>query len=149
MTHIIGDVLLKQVALSEGDLRDAVQNAGRLGYGNYRDLTPGDYKYQNAHLALRFFAPYGQGRPGVSDCVLNIDLPDVSEQLIGTVTAGWTLFPLTKKFSVAPEVVVYQRNGTVLATGVTRNITTTSFEAALIAASGFVAGDISAIASGY
>jgi hypothetical protein len=149
MPHVVGDVLLKQVALSAEALVAAVTDRGRNGYGNFVDFLPGDYNYQRAVLGLRFFAPYGKGRPAVSDLAVNIDVADISEQVIGTVGAGWTAFTLTKKFSVPPEIVVYQRNGTTLAVGSARNITTTGFEAALIGSGGFVAGEIAAIASGY
>jgi hypothetical protein len=149
MPHVIGDVLLKQVALDEADLRAAVINRGRVEFSNFFDLVPGDYVYQNAVLGFRFFAPVGQGRPAVSDLELTIDVQDVSEQIIGTVTNDWTPFTFAKKFNVPPEVVVYQRTGTTLAVGRARNITTTGFEAALIDGSGFTAGEIAAIASGY
>lgn len=149
MAHIIGDVLLKQVALGADDLLAAVTDRGRNKYSNYVNLVPGDYQYQNAHMALRFYAPYGKGQPSVSDLALNIDLQDVTENIIGTVSAGWTLFNFAKKFNIPPTVTVFQRDGTVLASGQTRNVTKTSFEAALVASSGFIAGNISALAYGY
>jgi predicted phage tail protein len=105
-----------------------------VGYTDFVPLTPGDYDYRYAILAVRASAPFGRGRPALSEFTFSVDVPDVNEQATVTVgTAGWVSINFVKKFTRAPAVMAFQAGGGAApALGETRNITTAGFELRLV-----------------
>jgi hypothetical protein len=128
-----------------------------VGYNAFVPMVPGDYEYQQAILATLLSAPPGVGQPALASYALNVDVPDVNEQANFTVASatwdvdGWVTISFSKRFSVPPSVVVFQRGGAgAPATGEVRNITKSGFDARLVNSAGsFVAGNAAYIAVGY
>jgi hypothetical protein len=146
----LADIIIKNVSYTEEQCVLLALGLPQPGFDRFRTFIPGDYTYDDAMLGITMTAPATVGRPAIGNLKWSVDVPDVNEQGVETIAAAWTEITFTKVFTSPPKVAVYQTNTTAIAVGRARNITTTSFEAALFDTTNtLVAGDIGYIASGY
>ena len=149
---VIADLAFRTTPLDAEGFAALVAESRPLGYGPFRDLTPGDYEYARALLRLALEAPSTTGsRVALADARLNIDVPDVRDRGTVAVPIGGTVVPFARSFNAPPEVQATFKGGAVLAVPQIGTITTTGFQLSLINPDTLasVAGNASWSAEGY
>lgn len=149
---VIADLTFRTTPLDAKIFAALVAESRPLGYGPFRDLTPGDYEYARALLRLALEAPSTTGsRVALAEARLNIDVPDVRDRGTVAVPIGGTVVPFARSFNAAPEVQATFKGGAVLAVPQIGAITTTGFQLSLINPDTLasVAGNASWSAEGY
>ena len=149
---VIADLAFRSTPLDAEGFAALVAESRPLGYGPFRDLTPGDYEYARALLRLALEAPSTTGsRVTLAEARLNIDVPDVRDRGTMTVPIGGTVVPFSRSFNAPPEVQAAFKGGAVLAVPQIGTITTTGFQLSLINPDTLasVAGNASWSAEGY
>ncbi|CAB5220435.1 Tip attachment protein J [uncultured Caudovirales phage] len=122
------------------------------GYQPFRELVPGDYRYQNAVVWLNIEVADRSLDITVAEVVLSIDVPDLHQKasLALTTSAVAVIFPTP--FNAVPTLQVTQNDGTVLAIARVTNLTALGFTVQLFDATSPttpVAGTIAYSATGY
>ncbi len=149
---VIADLAFRTTPLDAEGFAALVAESRPLGYGPFRDLTPGDYEYARALVRLALEAPSTIGsRVALADARLNIDVPDVRDRGTVAVPISGTVVPFTRSFNAPPEVQATFKGGAVLAVPQIGTITTTGFQLSLINPDTLasVAGNASWSAEGY
>lgn len=149
---VIADLAFRSTPLDAEGFAALVAESRPLGYGPFRDLTPGDYEYARALLRLALEAPSTTGsRVALAEARLNIDVPDVRDRGTVTVPIGGIVVPFSRSFNAPPEVQATFKGGAVLAVPQIGTITTTGFQLSLINPDTLasVAGNASWSAEGY
>ncbi len=149
---VIADLTFRSTPLDADSFAALVAESRPLGYGPFRDLTPGDYEYARALVRLALEAPSTTGsRVALADARLNIDVPDIRDRGTVAVPIGGTVVPFARSFNAPPEVQATFKGGAVLAVPQIGTITTTGFQLSLINPDTLasVAGNASWSAEGY
>lgn len=149
---VIADLAFRTTPLDADSFAALVAESRPLGYGPFRDLTPGDYEYARALLRLALEAPSTTGsRVALAEARLNIDVPDVRDRGTVAVPIGGAVVPFTRSFNAPPEVQATFKGGAVLAVPQIGAITATGFQLSLINPDTLasVAGNASWSAEGY
>ena len=149
---VVADLAFRSTPLDAEGFAALVAESRPLGYGPFRDLTPGDYEYARALLRLALEAPSTTGsRVALAEARLNIDVPDVRDRGTVAVPIGGILVPFARSFNAPPEVQATFKGGAVLAVPQIGTITTTGFQLSLINPDTLasVAGNASWSAEGY
>lgn len=148
----IADLTFRTTPLDAESFAALVAESRPLGFGPFRDLTPGDYEYARALLRLALEAPSTTGsRVALAEARLNIDVPDVRDRGTVAVPIGGAVVPFTRSFNAPPEVQATFKGGAVLAVPQIGAITATGFHLSLINPDTLasVAGNASWSAEGY
>lgn len=100
---VITDIFKYNIALDDTNFDEALSP---VGFSAFREMRTGDYTYQNAICKVRLEAQNSGDRPNIRQYVHKVDVPDVVESGVITLTA--TNQPVTRlynrKFHTIPEV---------------------------------------------
>lgn len=145
------DLTLFSTTLSVDNYQSRLFLRGKAGWGNYRQLIPGDYKYQEANIWFRVTAPVGVGEQvGIAEAVLNVDVPDIQDSGRDNVGVGGTTINFNRSFLIVPDVTVSHVGGSGPATARVTAITETNFTVILYNLSGTsISGEVTWNAFGY
>lgn len=149
---IFADLAIRSTPLDEAGFRQLIAERRPLGYGPFRELTPGDYDYASALIALSLSAPATGQQIAITSATLHADVPDIRDRGADSVPAGGITIPFHRTFTEPPEVQVTMKAGAAPALPEITAIATTGFSLRLIdAADGQspVAGTVSWSALGY
>ena len=149
---VIADLVFRSTPLNEEEFANLIAQSIPLGFGAFRDLTPGDYEYSKALVRLVLEAPVTTAnRVALSEARLNIDVPDVRDRGTATVDTTGTFVAFNRVFNAPPEIQATFKGGAVFAIPQIGAITTTGFELSLITPDTqvSVAGNASWSAEGY
>lgn len=153
--QIIGDIRFYDKVLNETDYDATITP---FGYGKWRELVTGDYIYEKALCKYSMQASLNADRPNTRTYIHKIDVPDVVDRGIATLTeSNQPLFVRfsdeeVRKFHIVPELTVsiksYSGTGTTPLV-IPYNTTTEGFYVTMKADGAFVEGSISWSARGY
>ena len=146
---IITDIFKYNIAIDDTNFDEALSP---IGFSAFREMKTGDYTYQNAICKVRLEAQNSGDRPNIRQYVHKVDVPDVVESGIITLTA--TNQPVTylfkRKFHSIPEVNFSIKSSDIEgATFVPVNISTEEISIYLKSGTSYIGGQISFSARGY
>ena len=147
-----GNLQFFSTALSVAGFSELAPIRTPSGYQSFRELVPGDYRYQDAVVWLAIEALDRSLDITVAEVVLSVDVPDLhqKESLVLTASAAAVVFPTP--FNAVPTLQVTQNGGAVLAIARVTNLTALGFTVQLFDATSPttpVAGTIAYSATGY
>lgn len=148
----LGNIEFRNTEMTVDDFTDLAPIRTPVGYQPFRELVPGDYRYQNAML---WFAVECLDRSldiTIEEIGLNVDVPDKNQRGTQTITTSATAITFPSEFTAPPDVQVTQTGGTTLALPKVTSVTATGFTVQLFNAASPatpVAGTISYSATGY
>ena len=149
---VISDLAFRSTPLDEDGFAAFVREARPLGFGAFKDLTPGDYEYANALVRLALQAPSISGsRIALTDARFIVDVPDVRDRGTIFVPVGGLIVNFNQIFNAPPEVQATFKGGGALAVPEIGQITKTGFRLTLInpTTQTSVSGNASWAAEGY
>lgn len=149
---IISDLAFRTTPLDEEDFAAFVREARPLGFGAFKDLTPGDYEYAKALVRLALQAPSISGsRIALTDARFIVDVPDVRDRGTVFIPVGGLVVSFNQVFNAPPEVQATFKGGAALAVPEIGQITKTGFRLTLInpTSQTSIAGNASWAAEGY
>ena len=149
---VLSDLTFKSTPLDLASFTQMVLDARPLGFGAFKDLTPGDYEYGRAIIKLVLEAPLtNANRVALSDVKLNIDVPDIRDRGSLFVPASGVFVTFNRSFNAPPEVQATFKGGSIIAIPRIGSISTTGFEISLVRpdTQSLVAGNASWSAEGY
>ena len=149
---VIADLAFRTGPLDAEGFAALVAQSRALGFGAFRDLSPGDYEYASALIRLVLEAPSITGtRTVLTNARLNIDVPDRRDRGTVAVPPGGVLISFAEPFTVAPEIQATFKGGGTVAIPQIGQITTTGFFLTLVnpTTQATVAGNASWSAEGY
>ncbi len=149
---VISDLAFRTTPLDEDGFAAILSEARPLGFGTFKDLTPGDYEYAKALVRLALQAPSISGsRIALTDARFIVDVPDIRDRGTTYVPVGGTTINFNQTFNAPPEVQATFKGGSALAVPEIGLITKTGFQLTLInpATQTTVAGNASWAAEGY
>lgn len=149
---IISDLAFRTTPLDEEGFAAFVREARPLGFGAFKDLTPGDYEYSNALVRLALQAPSISGsRIALTDARFIVDVPDVRDRGTVLVPVGGLIVSFNQIFNAPPEVQATFKGGAALAVPEIGQITKTGFRLTLLnpTSQTSIAGNASWAAEGY
>lgn len=146
---VITDIFKYNIAIDDTNFDEALSP---IGFSAFREMKTGDYTYQNAICKVRLEAQNSGDRPNIRQYVHKVDVPDVVESGIITLTA--TNQPVTylfkRKFHSIPEVNFSIKSSDIEgATFVPVNISTEEISIYLKSGTSYIGGQISFSARGY
>jgi len=149
---VIADLAFRTGSLDAEGFAALVAQSRALGFGAFRDLSPGDYDYASALIRLVLEAPSITGsRTVLTNARLNIDVPDRRDRGTVAVPQGGVLVNFMEPFTVAPEIQATFKGGGTVAIPQIGQITSTGFFLTLVnpTTQAAVAGNASWSAEGY
>ena len=149
---VLSDLAFKSTPLDLASFEQLVLDARPLGFGAFKDLTPGDYEYGRAIIKLVLEAPLtNANRVALSDVKLNIDVPDIRDRGSLFVPVSGVFVTFNRSFNAPPEVQATFKGGSIIAIPRIGSISTTGFEISLVRpdTQSLVAGNASWSAEGY
>lgn len=149
---VLGNIHVRSTAMTVSTFSELAPKRAPKGYKSFRELVPGDYRYQNAIVWLEIEVADRSLDVTLSEAVLNIDVPDLTQRESQTLTTASAAITFAKPFNAVPALQVTQTGGTSLALVRVTNLTATGFTVQLFDAASpatAVAGTISYTAVGY
>jgi hypothetical protein len=149
---VIADLAFRTAPIDAEGFASLVSQSRALGFGAFRDLSPGDYEYASALVRLVLEAPSITGtRTVLTNARLNIDVPDRRDRGTVAVPPGGALVSFAEPFTVAPEIQATFKGGGTVAIPQIGQITTSGFFLTLVnpTTQATVAGNASWSAEGY
>lgn len=81
------------------------KNYTPIGYSDLQPLIPGEYEYKDAYVGIKLSLPPTNGRFGIIDGVLNVDVEDTVVRGSITVDNGGTVnYKFDKKYYTVPQI---------------------------------------------
>lgn len=148
---VIGDLQFFEEAFDETDFLAQVQ-ASPAGFTPFKEFLAGEHTFSEALFKTSLVAAASLARPRMTELVVKVDVPDVTEQGSATVQVGGTQVNFAKPFYAPPTIKVVVSSGTVLCVPRLYNETVQGFLVKLEAISSpgtYVAGTITWSAEGY
>ena len=93
------DLEIDNNVVTDEDFTNYIESKTPIHYSPIRPLYPGEYEYKDAIVGVQLSIPPSEGRFGVVDSILHVDIPDTVEK--GTVVVsntGPSTVRFTKKF---------------------------------------------------
>lgn len=149
----IGDIELKNEFMTPTQFAALRESRAPLGYQDWKEFLPGDFKYQDAVIWLHANVPDRSQVVSIPSAHVRVDVPDVVETGSASVPTTGVFIPFTRTFHIVPEITMVQKSGsTVSIPQFVGSPTTTGFTVKLVDANNpsvAVAGSISFTALGY
>lgn len=148
---VIGDLQFFEEAFDETDFLAQVQ-ASPAGFTPFKEFLAGEHTLSEALFKTSLVAAASLARPRMTELVVKVDVPDVTEQGSATVQIAGTQINFAKPFYAPPTIKVVVSSGTVLCVPRLYNETVQGFLVKLEAISSpgtYVAGTITWSAEGY
>lgn len=147
---VLSDLKITNIEIQAADFDNILRYGGLAGWSDFRPFIAGDYNFQKG--ALRYILKsITDDRARITKMDVVVDVPDIADR--GTFTCantGYTTCNFNRTYTVAPEVQVTLKGGTVIGTPRVTNITKTGFDVRVeIDATTFAADTISWASLGY
>ncbi|CAB4122411.1 Tip attachment protein J [uncultured Caudovirales phage] len=150
---VIGDLEIRSKAFTNAEVNGFTAGRAPVGYGEWRELLPGDFQYQDALVWTHVKMLDRTKQAVITDAHLTVDLPDVVEPGTASVSGQSTWIAFTRTFNAPPTIVLMQKTGSTTAIAqVVGTPTKLGFYARLVDVTNpanVVAGSITYTASGY
>lgn len=146
---IISDIILFDDVLDDTNFQSSLTP---LGFTEFKELRTGDYTYKKALCKIRLVSRGGSGRPNIRGYLHKVDVPDVVEAGVITVTASSmpSVYEFKRKFHIIPEVnFSIKASDETGAEIVITDVSTTTIKVQLKKGTKYIAGQISFSARGY
>ena len=154
----IFDVELKDGKWTDADFEDWCENNCPVNYNPLRPFIPGEYEYKNAYAGFILSMPPTNGRFGVANSTVYIDVEDTVEKGNAEITTaeisiGNTTKKVyfTKRFYTSPHIMTSLLYATENSYVEVKEVSPEYFEFGFKSTSSgdYVAGEISWLADGY
>ena len=146
------DFELKDSTWSQVDFDNWCESDCPVNYNDVRPFFPGEYEYTDAYVGFKLKAPLGEGKFGVVNSTVYIDVEDTVEKgTTDAVSGDLTRVNFSKTFYTTPRIITSLNFSQENCFIEVRNITRDYFEFGLksIDDGSYVAGQINWLVDGY
>lgn len=146
---VITDIFKYNIAIDDTNFDEALSP---VGFSAFREMRTGDYTYQNAICKIRLEAQNSGDRPNIRQYVHKVDVPDVVESGVITLTASNqpVTYAFKRKFHNIPEVNFSIKSSDVMGAEIVPvKITEDEISVYLKSGTSYIGGQVSFSARGY
>lgn len=146
---VITDIFKYNIAIDDTNFAEALSP---VGFSAFREMRTGDYTYQNAICKIRLEAQNSGDRPNIRQYVHKVDVPDVVESGVITLTASKqpVTYAFKRKFHNIPEVNFSIKSSDVMGAEIVPvKITEEEISVYLKSGTSYIGGQVSFSARGY
>lgn len=146
---VITDIFKYNIAIDDTNFDEALSP---VGFSAFREMRTGDYTYQNAICKIRLEAQNSGDRPNIRQYVHKVDVPDVVESGVITLTSSKqpVTYAFKRKFHNVPEVNFSIKSSDVAGADIVPvKITEEEISVYLKSGTSYINGQISFSARGY
>lgn len=146
---VITDIFKYNIAIDETNFDEALSP---VGFSAFREMRTGDYTYKDAICKVRLEAQNSGDRPNIRQYVHKVDVPDVVESGVITLTSSNqpVTYAFKRKFHSVPEVNFSVKSSDVTGASIIPvDVTTEEIKVYLKSGTSYIGGQISFSARGY
>lgn len=146
---VITDIFKYNIVIDETNFDEALSP---VGFAAFREMKTGDYTYKDAICKIRLEAQNSGDRPNIRQYVHKVDVPDVVESGVITLTSTNqpVIYKFKRKFHTVPEVNFSVKSSDVYGANIIPvNITAEEVSVYLKSGTSYINGQVSFSARGY
>lgn len=146
---VITDIFKYNIAIDDTNFDEALSP---VGFSAFREMRTGDYTYKDAICKIRLEAQNSGDRPNIRQYIHKVDVPDVVESGVITLTSSNqpVTYAFKRKFHNVPEVNFSIKSSDVTGASIIPvDVTTEEVKVYLKSGTSYIGGQISFSARGY